>query len=147
MTTTTTRRALLKAAPLTAIAAAMPAAALVPGGDTALTEAWNRRVAAFSAYNELPYSDTDGEPYTPEEAAQWAIINAAEDLIRSTDATTPNGIAIQLWTQFSHSVTDRMDEAATQRRDLAYFEAQGDRLDWTERLTLAALRSLQTMGT
>ncbi|MEO6151666.1 MAG: hypothetical protein ABIT09_07780 [Croceibacterium sp.] len=146
MTTTTTRRALLKAAPLAAATLALPSAALAASNsDAAIETAWNRRVEAFSVYNALPYSEAPGEPYTPEEAAQWAIIDAAEDVIRATVATTPEGIAIQLWTQFSHSVTARDDEAATQRRDLAHFEAQGDQLDWTERLTIAALRSLQAM--
>lgn len=110
-----------------------------------LVTAWQRRIAAFAIYDALPNSDTDGEPYTPEEAAQWAIIDSAEDVIRSTVAKTPEGVMIQLWTQLSHNVTDRKDEAATRRRDLAYFEAQGEMLDWTERLTIAAIRSLKAM--
>lgn len=110
-----------------------------------ILEAWNRRIAAFAIYDELPNSETEGEPYTPEEAAQWAIIDGAEDVIRSTVATTPEGVMIQLWTQLSHNVTDRNDEAATRRRDLAHFEAQGEMLDRTERLTIAAIRSLKGM--
>lgn len=114
--------------------------------DTALTEAWQRRVDAYHAYNALPHCETPGEVYTPAEKAQWAKIDAAENVIRSTLASTPEGVSIQLWTQLSHNITDRADEAATLRRDLAHFEAQGDMLDWTERLTVAALRSLASFG-
>ena len=118
--------------------------------DAAIVEAWERRKAAYDVYNALPFADerrgqviTVGG-YTPEEAAQWAIIDAAEDVIRSTVASTPEGVAIQLWTQLSHCC-EREDEAAALQRDLTHFEAQGDLLDWTERMTVAALRSLATM--
>lgn len=113
------------------------------GRDDVLHAAWERRIEALSVYNALPHSEKDGEPYTPEEAAQWAIIDAAEDVIRSTVASTPEGVAIQLWTLMGHSVSQREDEEATHRRDLDYFEARGNKLDWAERLTVAALRSLQ----
>lgn len=146
MQTNTTRRALLKAAPAVAVMATIPVTAALAAqpADIAIVEAWNRRVEAFKVYNALPFSEVVEEAYTPEERAQWAIIDGAEDVIRSTVAKTPEGVSIQLWTQLSHNVRSRDDEAATQRRDLAYFEAKDDALDWTERLTIAAIRSLQT---
>ena len=145
--TTTTRRRLLMAAPAVAVAVAIPSGAFAhpPQGDAAIQAAWNRRVEASRIYDALPFSDADGEPYTPEERVQWAIIDAAEEFIRSTVAKTPQGVVIQLWAQLSHNVTHRDDEAATRRRDLAYFEAMNEALDWTERLTIAAIRSLQGM--
>lgn len=113
--------------------------------DTELINAWERRVAAFKVYNALPHSKVDGEPYTPEEAAQWAIIDAAENVIQAAVANTPTGVALQLWTHLGHVVSTKSDELATHQCDLAHFEAQGDTLDWTERLIIAALRSLTKM--
>jgi hypothetical protein len=113
--------------------------------DARLEDAWARRADAFSVYSSLPHCEKDGEPYTPEERAQLAIIDEAEEVVRSAVAQTPRGVAIQLWTQLAHTVTSREHEAAAHRRDLAYFEAQGDTLDWAERLTIAAIRSLVAM--
>lgn len=143
---TTSRRGLLKAAPVIATIAVVPylGASAAAQGDTVLVEAWQRRSEAFAIYNALPCSETD-DPYTPEEAAQWAIIDAAEETIRSAVATTPQGIAIQLWTQLSHNLTKRDEEAAARRRDFAYFDARDDQFDWPDRLVIAALRSLQSM--
>jgi hypothetical protein len=140
---TISRRSLLKAAPAAAVILAAPAVAM-SDPDAAILAAWERREAAYTRYNALPIHEGPGD-YSPEEQAEWAIIDAAEDVIRNTVATTPQGAAIQLWTQLSHNVSQRDDEVATLRRDLSYFEAQGDMLDWTERLTVAALRSLASM--
>ena len=109
--------------------------------DAAIQAAWDRRAAAYEAYNLLPYDEAVGE-YTPEEAAQWAIIDEAEKVIRSTVATSPIGVAIQLWTSLAHSLGTRDDEAATLRRDLQYFDEREIELDWTDRLVIAAIRSL-----
>ncbi len=114
--------------------------------DDALIDAWARRSAAYDQYNALPHSATDAAAYSPDEQAQWDIIDAAEAVICSTIAKTPEGVAVQLWTQLSHRVIDRADDAAAFRRDLPHFEALGDRLDWTERLTVAALKSLSSFG-
>lgn len=110
--------------------------------DQILQEAWERRVAAFRAYNALPFSEKNGEPYTPAEAAQWAIIDEAEETIRATSASTAAGVLVQLWTSLGHNVSSRDDEQATFRQDLAFFESRDDELDYTDRLTLAALKSL-----
>lgn len=144
----TTRRAFVAAIPAAAVAVAIPASAIIANSaDASILAAWNRRIEAFRIYNALPYSEDGGKTYTPEEAAQWAIIDSAEEVIRSTPAKTPQGAAIQLWTALGHGITSRDDEAATRRRDLAYFEAKDGELDWTDRLTLAAIRSLERMPT
>jgi hypothetical protein len=130
-----TRRQLLAAAPLTAAAIAIPAVAAT-GADATIMAAWCTRKAAFQRFNALPFD----EPMAPDEAAEWAIIDAAEETIRSAVATTPAGAAVQLWTHLSHRLTKRADDEAAQKADLAYF-ADDTHLDWTERLTLAALRS------
>jgi hypothetical protein len=110
--------------------------------DQALKDAWDRRVAAFTAYNALPFSDCTEGTYTPAEAAQWAIIDEAEETIRATSATTVEGVLTQLWTGFGHALCKREDEQAALQRDLAYFDERDGALDFTERLILAALRSL-----
>jgi hypothetical protein len=52
---------------------------------------------------------------------------------------------VQLWVAFQHTVTHQADDAAAQSADLAYFADDSDQ-DWTERMTLAALRSLAAQG-
>lgn len=114
--------------------------------DAAIVQAWERRDKAFDAYNALPFNDSnDGKPFTPAEAAQWSIIDEAEEVIRSTRATTPQGVAIQLWTCLGHGISKRDDEAATRRRDIAYFDHRDTELDWTDRLLLAAIRSVEAL--
>lgn len=113
--------------------------------DAAIIAAWERWQTAHAAYDALPYAD-EGCDHTPEEAAQWAIIDAEEAVIQSATATTPEGVAIQLWLALYHSQTDRETCAAIMRRDLAGLEAEAIGFDWGARLIFAALRSLQAQG-
>ena len=112
--------------------------------DTLIEQAWNARRAAYDRYNALPFSEEPGETLTPQEIAEWAIIDAAEEAIRSTIANTPRGAATKLWIAVQHAITDRPDEAAVLRRDLQWF-ADDDGQDWTVRLILSAIRSLEAM--
>lgn len=112
--------------------------------DTLIEQAWEARRAAYDRYNALPFSDEPDEAQAPEERAQWAIIDAAEETICATIAGTSRGAAIQLWTALQHDITDRQDEAAALRRDLQWFE-NDEGQDWTVRLILSALRSLKAM--
>ena len=138
----TTRRNLLIAAPAVAALVAVPA--LASDHDAEIIEAWRTRKAAYSRYNLLPMADGPGD-MTPEERAEWSIIDKAETVIRKSVARTPRGVAVQLWVAFQHSLTSRADDAAAQSANLAYF-ADDSALDWTERMTLAALRSLAAQG-
>ena len=112
--------------------------------DILLEQAWNTRRAAYDRYNALPFSEEPGETLTPQELAEWAIIDAAEEAIRANAASTPRGAATKLWIAVQHAITDRPDEAAVLRRDLQWF-ADDEGQDWTVRLILAALRSLAAM--
>ena len=114
--------------------------------DQALLDAWDRRVAAFLRYNALPNSETPGDVYTPDEKAEWAIIDEAEEVIRSHVATTPAGVAVQLWSCLQHSMHYRWSEAACLARNLGPIEARGQELDWNVRLIIAAIRSLIAIG-
>ena len=138
----TTRRTLLFAGPAVAALAAVPA--LATTHDIEIIEAWRTRKAAYARYNALPMADEPGD-MTPAERAEWAIIDKAEAVIRTAVAKTPRGVAVQLWVAFQHTLTDRNDDAAAQSANLAYFADDIDR-DWTERMTLAALRSLAAQG-
>ena len=138
----TTRRSLLIAAP--AIAALIAVPALATDHDAEIIAAWRSRKAAYARYNALPYAEDDNT-YTPEESACWATIDRAEETIRSTVASTPRGTAVQLWVAFQHGLTQRADDEAAQSANLAYF-TDDSRFDWTDKVALAALRSLAAQG-
>lgn len=113
--------------------------------DPAILDAWERRRAAYGRYNALPHSEVPGEGYTPEEQREWGIIDAAEETIRAATAHTPVGVSVQLWVSLQHHLTKREDDEACLNRDIAAFDARDGDMDWTERLIVAALRSLKTM--
>ena len=115
--------------------------------DRAILAAWERRQTAFVAYNALPL---DNQPvingYGPGEAELWAVIDAAEEEIRSATAHTTRGAMIQLQCSVFHSLTQRSDVEAFDRGDIAAIEVGGHGpADWSGRLALAALRSLMAM--
>ncbi len=114
--------------------------------DAAIISAWDRRAAAFLTVRELPDEPAIGGGETPEQKAQWDIIDAAEAEIRNAVASTPRGAEIQLWTAATYIFDSADDEPPCYRGDLEYFEAQGDQRDWTDRLLIAALRSLREQG-
>lgn len=143
----TSRRNFIAGGAAATVAASFPIAVLRANAqpDKVIEAAWARRAEAFRVYNSLPFGEDVDGAYTQEEAAQWAIIDEAEEVIRSTVATTTNGAAIQLWVAFSHCLTCREDEAATLARNLEYFDTRDKDLDWDHRLILAALRSLEPL--
>ena len=49
---------------------------------------------------------TDTDDYTPDEEAQWAIIDAAEKIIHAGTAATPQGAEAQLWTSLYYLFID-----------------------------------------
>lgn len=115
--------------------------------DAAIIAAWMRHKAAHAVYAALPFGEAlPLGSYTPEEQQQWDMIDAAEAVIKNNIATTPAGVEIQLWVSLAHSLTDRSDEQAARDRNLAYFLADEGRFDWTDRLVIAAIRSLRAMG-
>ncbi len=115
--------------------------------DAAILAAWDRYQTARSIYDGLPFGE--GLPlgsYTPEEQEQWDIIDAAEAVIKNNIATTPAGVEVQLWVSLEHSLSGRSDEQAARDRNIDYFLADEGRFDWTDRLVIAAIRSLRAMG-
>lgn len=126
----------------------------VPAGATTLTKnddaeilaAWGRRSVACAIYGTLPFSDCPKVEYTPEERAQIDIMDAAEIMVCDATATTPQGVAVQLWTALAHIEQSVEAEAAINIMDLDWFLADETRFDWNVRLILAAIRSLRAMG-
>jgi hypothetical protein len=144
-TLASTRRGLLGAIAVAPAVLALPALA-TNYPDAAIETAWRSRQAAYATYNALPVENgpvVNG--YGPGERELWAIIDEAEETIRSTVAATPRGIMLQLWCAMYHTVTGREDDEALTRGDFAAIDRLDNGLDWNARLTLAALRSLQMM--
>lgn len=112
-----------------------------PDADSALLGAWEQRCALFSSLETLPESDNT----TPEEAKIWEQIKAAEDVIRSQLATTPAGVSAQLFAGLHGMSPDFPVDQASQIGSLAPLEAHESKMDRSERLLLAALRSLKSM--
>lgn len=113
--------------------------------DAAILEAWDRRKAAYAIYETLPPHEGQGA-YSAAEAAQWAIIDAAELVIQTTTATTVGGAEVQLWCAVYHSLTGRPESDACLRADLDWFDANAEELDWNVKMMLAAIRSLREQG-
>lgn len=118
--------------------------ALTSHHDAAIIAAWDRRAAAFATLQELP-ENSRGDGETPERHAQWAVIDVAEAEICTGVATTPRGAELQLWCAAVYQFDAAEDEGPCYLGDLDHFTAQGDRLDWKDKLLIAALRSLRAM--
>jgi hypothetical protein len=88
----------------------------------------------------------EGTGYTPEEQAQWDVIDAAEEVIRSAVAQTPAGVEIQLWTALTLFMSTRAEDEATIRGDLETINEMDGKQDWNIRLLISALRSVRAMG-
>jgi hypothetical protein len=138
-----TRRAMIGGLGLVTLASAtiangIPAA---NGPDAAIIEAWRHREAAYAHFWTLPDNGHDHG-----EQATWRIIDRAEEIIRLTEARSPEGMAIKLWVALSHSVGETEEDKAAVRGDLDWFVANDRGLNWNVRLLVSALRSLQMMG-
>lgn len=114
--------------------------------DAVIEAAFARRHEAYAAYNALPLDSgpvVDG--HGPHELELWEIIDAAEHVIRTTTAKTPRGVMLQLWCAMYHCVDDTENDEAVNRGDFAALDNLDNDLNWSARLMLAALRSLQAM--
>jgi hypothetical protein len=126
------------------------ATAISTKDDAAILAAWERRAAAFVEARGLPDQPTGGA-MTPEQAAKWDIIDAAETEICNAIATTPRGAELQLWTAAAYLLDSALfdgfeDEQHYYRANLDHFVSQGEDRDWGDRLLIAALRSIRAIG-
>lgn len=128
------------------IAAPEGATTFTKTADAAIIEAWERRTAARAELARLANDDSAEGNYSPAEHAQWAIIDGAELVIQSATATTPRGAEIQLWTALAHSLVSDVESEAVEASDLDWLHANHERFDWSDKLFIAALRSLREQG-
>lgn len=140
-----TRRDLLKAAPIAAVALAAPVAAFAetPAADAKIIAAWAEWQAARRELEEMDDDLLGCE--TDEENALWDRVNAAEAVIHGTTATTPRGLSYKLWLNLDHSVTKRDQDAAVRSCNLPALVGMMRDLDWREQLIVSALQSLSAM--
>ncbi|MFT4056291.1 MAG: hypothetical protein QM681_17440 [Novosphingobium sp.] len=130
-------------ATVVAVGAAPTAFAAPAAADAAIVAAWDRRAGAYSAYWALGDTSRD----YPAEHRLMVIVDEAEAVIRAATATTPIGVEMQIWTALYHFQSGSLeDDAASLRRDLAYFEAKNDDLDWNEGLLISAIRSVRRLA-
>lgn len=115
-------------------------------GDEAILAAWERNKAARAIYDALPFTECPMAAYTPEEQAQIDIMDEAEEVICTTKATTLAGAEVQLWLALGHQLTGNEESAAAIRGDIAWFDKHETDIDWVQRITLAAIRSLRAIG-
>lgn len=114
--------------------------------DAEILAAWERNKAARAAYDALPFSDLPGGAYTPEEQALWDVMDETEEFIVSTVAATPAGVEAQLWIALGHQITLNNECAAALRGDIDWFDKHGTEIDFVQRMTLAAIRSVRSIG-
>ncbi|WP_066807090.1 hypothetical protein [Sphingomonas asaccharolytica] len=140
--TSPSRRTIIGGVGLATVACvALPTKAVSPTGspDYAIEAAWERRQTAYAAFKVVDD--------LAEEQRLWAVVDTAEEIIRSTNARTPKGVLIQLWCALYHStaaLSQEQDDAVT-RGDLDAVDAEDRMLDWNARLMIAAMRSLKAM--
>ena len=117
-----------------------------PGPDEALIAAFRRWQMACQHYNALePAANDDDEAdmATPAERKCMEVMAEAEAQIIAAQACTAQGVAAQLRIALHYCISQRSDEEALLRGDLAALEAQGDKFEPHTRLVIAALRSLE----
>jgi hypothetical protein len=108
-----------------------------PSSDGAILQAWEWRQVAYAQRDVLP----DGA----DDTAYWKIIDNAEKTIREHVASTPQGAAIQLRIALSHAPDSEVDWDNVTRAGLEALADDAD-LDWSIRMGVAALRSLESMA-
>lgn len=108
--------------------------------DAAILQAFEQWKTLHAERRALPPTG-----HADQELALWNRIDARDRQVRDLPATTPTGVACKLWIAITQNTPDHDPEDAAFRTDLAWFEAQGDALDWNLRCIVSALRSLKTM--
>lgn len=141
--TSPSRRAIIGGAGLAAVASiALPIKAFsqTESPDYVIEAAWTRRQGAYAEF--LAAAED-----LSEEQRLWAVVDDAEEVIRSTAARTNRGVLIQLWCALYHSTaaTSQEQDDAITRGDFDAVDREDAGLDWNARLMLAAMRSLKAM--
>lgn len=136
-----------------------PDSITAPAGATALTttnhadirSAFEYRAGAYAAYLALPIEDNTtpddlAVEITSEEKRLMADVDAAEEFIQSTKATTAGEAELQLWCAISHFCDGREPDARSYVADFRYFQMYEADLDWPAKLVFGAIKSLRALG-
>jgi hypothetical protein len=116
--------------------------------DGEIRKAWARWRDKHKQLQALPALPAlAGELYSAKEQRLWKDIAAAEEAIRSRIATSPHGVAIQLYVALMYQGEGHLHEQALIEGDFDPLDVSDKGLDWGTRMTLAALRSLEAMAT
>jgi hypothetical protein len=115
--------------------------------DQHIFAALDRYRASYDAYAEFAVFDIGGTAEdTPEEAAAIAAMDAAEEEVRGSLASTPKGVEAKLWLALRAKELAFADSAAAVAGDLAYFVAKESSFDWPIRMLISAIVSLRAMS-
>jgi hypothetical protein len=137
-----TRRNFIAGSAAIAASLASPATSNAASADVGIIAAWERWVAARTAFNALPLQYD--EWHEQEENRLWRLTDQAEEDIREAKANTKEGAAIQLWIALAHSLETRRQDDLIIARDLPAIEQEEQAFDWNIRMIVSALRSLET---
>lgn len=110
--------------------------------DNVIAAAWEQRRAAYSVLSV----QKAGAESSLDETKLWGLIKASEDDLQALVATSPSGVASQLWAAMHHVSPELGLNRACESGNLAALEEREGDLDICGRLILAALRSLKSMG-
>lgn len=114
------------------------------GPDAAILGAWASYLTWRDTLDALPDDKATVDEQAAFEAPYWAECDKAEAAILEAKATTPAGVAVKLKIALAHTLADRKHDAALRRGDLAALV--DPELDWSERVLVSALQSLESMG-
>lgn len=109
-------------------------------GLSPILAAWDRIKKARAEYNRTSPDDDEAE------RAHWAIMDPAETLICTTEATTAREVEVKLWTALAHCTNHRQDDADAHDENLAALIEREATFDFSPRLLIGALRDLRKMG-
>jgi hypothetical protein len=111
--------------------------------DTAILTAWEAFKAAHIDMDQMDDELLGTE--TKEEIAIWERVDAAEQIIFETPATSPQGIKCKLLVALYHKLSQRVDSQALLAGLFEALEAKERGMDWPERLLFSAIQSLRAM--
>ena len=77
------------------------------------------------------------------DATRWSIVDRLETAIHGDMTATPRAAERKLWVALTHMTTDREDDAAVIRENLAHFQKIDASLDWNARLIVASIATLR----
>jgi hypothetical protein len=111
--------------------------------DIAIIAAWE---AFKAAHTDLDQMDDDllGTE-TEQENAIWNRVDAAEQIVLQTPATTPQGLQCKLMVALYHRLSQRIYSKALLAGLFEALEAKERGMDWPDRLLFSAIQSLRRM--